>query len=96
MKTFMAYASAALMTAFRDAVTAALDSQWKASSFDYLVNNAGFLQMALFEDTTEEHLELLSELAQMFSEKTFRDQVATATDATDIHHLFSTWAPAPR
>ena len=33
---------------------AALDSEWKASSFDYLVNNAGFLQMALFEDTTEE------------------------------------------
>src|SRR3984885_2813961 len=40
--------------AFRDEVVAALDSEWKASSFDYLVNNAGFLQMALFEDTTEE------------------------------------------
>src|SRR3981081_4201641 len=48
------------------------------------------------EQATEEHLELLSELAQMFSEKTFRDQVATATDATGIHQLFSTWAPAPR
>jgi NAD(P)-dependent dehydrogenase (short-subunit alcohol dehydrogenase family) len=40
--------------AFRDEVTAVLDSQWKAPSFDYLVNNAGFLQMALFENTTEE------------------------------------------
>jgi NAD(P)-dependent dehydrogenase (short-subunit alcohol dehydrogenase family) len=40
--------------AFRDEVIAALDSEWKASSFDYLVNNAGFLQMAPFEDTTEE------------------------------------------
>jgi NAD(P)-dependent dehydrogenase (short-subunit alcohol dehydrogenase family) len=41
--------------AFRDEVTAALDSAWKAPSFDYLVNNAGFLQMpTLFEDTTEE------------------------------------------
>jgi len=40
--------------AFRDEVTAVLDSEWKAPSFDYLVNNAGFLQMALFEDTTEE------------------------------------------
>jgi NAD(P)-dependent dehydrogenase (short-subunit alcohol dehydrogenase family) len=39
---------------FRDEVTAVLDSEWKAPSFDYLVNNAGFLQMALFEDTTEE------------------------------------------
>jgi NAD(P)-dependent dehydrogenase (short-subunit alcohol dehydrogenase family) len=39
--------------AFRDEVIAVLDSEWKASSFDYLVNNAGFLQMALFEDTKE-------------------------------------------
>jgi NAD(P)-dependent dehydrogenase (short-subunit alcohol dehydrogenase family) len=39
---------------FRDEVIAVLDSEWKASSFDYLVNNAGFLQMALFENTTEE------------------------------------------
>jgi NAD(P)-dependent dehydrogenase (short-subunit alcohol dehydrogenase family) len=39
---------------FKDEVTAVLKSEWKAHSFDYLVNNAGFLQMALFEDTTEE------------------------------------------
>src|SRR5438045_7180822 len=48
------------------------------------------------EQATEEHLELLSELAQMFSEKTFREKVATATDATGIHRLFSTWTAAPR
>jgi nitrogen PTS system EIIA component len=48
------------------------------------------------EQATEEHLELLSELAQMFSEKSFREQVATASDATGIHHIFSTWAPAAR
>ena len=48
------------------------------------------------EQATEEHLELLSELAQMFSEKTFREQVATATDAIGIHRVFSAWAPAPR
>ena len=40
--------------AFREEVIAALNSEWKVSSFDYLVNNAGFLQIALFEDTTEE------------------------------------------
>ena len=40
--------------AFKDEVIAVLDREWKAASFDYLVNNAGFLQMALFEDTTEE------------------------------------------
>jgi hypothetical protein len=32
----------------------------------------------------------------MFSEKTFRDQVATASDAPGIHRLFSTWSPVAR
>jgi NAD(P)-dependent dehydrogenase (short-subunit alcohol dehydrogenase family) len=40
--------------AFKEQMIAVLDREWKASSFDYLVNNAGFLQMALFEQTTEE------------------------------------------
>jgi NAD(P)-dependent dehydrogenase (short-subunit alcohol dehydrogenase family) len=32
-----------------------LDSEWGTQSFNYLVNNAGFLpQAALIEDTTEE------------------------------------------
>jgi NAD(P)-dependent dehydrogenase (short-subunit alcohol dehydrogenase family) len=44
----------ASFVAFRDGVLAALDSEWNVSSVDYLVNNAGFLQMALLEDTTEE------------------------------------------
>lgn len=48
------------------------------------------------EQATEEHLQLLSELAQMFSEKTFREQVATASDAPGIHRLFSSWAAEPR
>ncbi|MER6392546.1 SDR family NAD(P)-dependent oxidoreductase [Streptomyces sp. NPDC059382] len=40
--------------AFRDAVTAALRHTWGRETFDYLVNNAGFARMAMFEDTTEE------------------------------------------
>jgi NAD(P)-dependent dehydrogenase (short-subunit alcohol dehydrogenase family) len=40
--------------AFKDEVIAVLDREWQATSFDYLVNNAGILQMASFEDTTEE------------------------------------------
>lgn len=47
------------------------------------------------EQATEEHLQLLSELAQMFSEKSFRDRVAAATDATGLHQLFERWAPEP-
>jgi NAD(P)-dependent dehydrogenase (short-subunit alcohol dehydrogenase family) len=44
----------ASFSAFKDEVVAVLDSEWKASSFDYLVNNAGFLQVAAFADTTED------------------------------------------
>ncbi len=45
--------------AFKSSVVGVLDSEWKASSVDYLVNNAGFLEMALFEQTTEELFRLL-------------------------------------
>ncbi|MFJ9805741.1 SDR family NAD(P)-dependent oxidoreductase [Streptomyces wuyuanensis] len=40
--------------AFRDSVVTALGETWQRDTFDYLVNNAGFAQMAMFEDTTEE------------------------------------------
>ncbi|MEV5689775.1 SDR family NAD(P)-dependent oxidoreductase [Micromonospora globbae] len=40
--------------AFRDSVTAALRDTWQRDTFDHLVNNAGYGQMAMFEDTTEE------------------------------------------
>lgn len=39
---------------FRDAVAQELDNKWQRNTFTYLVNNAGFGQMAMFEDTTEE------------------------------------------
>ncbi|MCX5602193.1 SDR family oxidoreductase [Streptomyces phaeochromogenes] len=40
--------------AFRTSVVDVLRDTWGRDSFDYLVNNAGFGQMAMFEDTTEE------------------------------------------
>jgi NAD(P)-dependent dehydrogenase (short-subunit alcohol dehydrogenase family) len=40
--------------AFTDAVTRALAGTWQTGSFDYLVNNAGFGRMAMFEETSEE------------------------------------------
>src|SRR4051794_30118025 len=39
--------------AFKEAVVGVLADTWQADSFSYLVNNAGFGQMAMFEDTTE-------------------------------------------
>ncbi|WP_205514144.1 SDR family NAD(P)-dependent oxidoreductase [Longitalea arenae] len=40
--------------AFKDAVARQLSDKWQRSTFTYLVNNAGFGQMALIEDTTIE------------------------------------------
>ena len=42
------------------------------------------------EAATDEHLQILSELAQRFSNRAFRDALTAATDATTIHALFST------
>ncbi|MEU4132095.1 SDR family NAD(P)-dependent oxidoreductase [Streptomyces wuyuanensis] len=46
--------------AFRDSVVTALGETWQRDTFDYLVNNAGFAQMAMFEDTTEELFDKLA------------------------------------
>lgn len=43
------------------------------------------------EAATEHHLQLLAELAQMFSDDTFRQRLATAPDAAALHGLFSKW-----
>jgi NAD(P)-dependent dehydrogenase (short-subunit alcohol dehydrogenase family) len=40
--------------AFAQRVAAELGDRWRRSTFDYLVNNAGFGQMSMFADTTEE------------------------------------------
>ncbi|GIK26579.1 MAG: PTS IIA-like nitrogen-regulatory protein PtsN [Betaproteobacteria bacterium] len=43
------------------------------------------------EQATEQHLQILSELAQMFSDRAFREQLAAAADADAIHALFTGW-----
>jgi NAD(P)-dependent dehydrogenase (short-subunit alcohol dehydrogenase family) len=40
--------------AFAQRVAAEITDRWQRTSFDYLVNNAGFGQMSMFVDTTEE------------------------------------------
>ena len=40
--------------AFADRVAAELRTRWNRTTLDFLVNNAGFGQMAMFEETTEE------------------------------------------
>jgi PTS system nitrogen regulatory IIA component len=46
------------------------------------------------EAATEFHLQLLSELAHIFSDKTFREKVMAATDAAALHELFTQWPSA--
>ena len=41
------------------------------------------------EQSTEEHLQLLSELAQGFSDPEFREKLRSSTDATEVLNLFT-------
>jgi len=43
------------------------------------------------ERATDLHLQILSELAQMFSAKAFRDQLLACTDAAAAHRLITEW-----
>jgi NAD(P)-dependent dehydrogenase (short-subunit alcohol dehydrogenase family) len=45
---------AAVVDGFAQRVAAEISDRWQRSSFDYLVDNAGFGQMSMFVDTTEE------------------------------------------
>jgi NAD(P)-dependent dehydrogenase (short-subunit alcohol dehydrogenase family) len=44
----------AVFDAFAQRVSAEITDRWRRSTFDYLVNNAGFGQMSMFAETTEE------------------------------------------
>ena len=43
------------------------------------------------EAANEQHLQLLSELAQMFSDPALREKLMAAADATTLHALFTQW-----
>ena len=45
------------------------------------------------EKATEKHLQILSELAQMFSDKALREAMLHAPDATALHGLIAAWQP---
>ncbi len=49
--------------------------------------------MLVPEHATEAHLELLSELAQMFSDSQLRDALAATDDAQAAHRLITEWSP---
>lgn len=43
------------------------------------------------EQANETHLQLLSELAQMFSDRDFREALQNAADPAHIHQMFMNW-----
>ncbi|SER32532.1 PTS system, nitrogen regulatory IIA component [Nitrosomonas sp. Nm51] len=45
------------------------------------------------EKATDTHLQILSELAQMFSDKKFREKILHSKDVTEIHQLITDWTP---
>jgi nitrogen PTS system EIIA component len=45
------------------------------------------------EKATEKHLQILSELAQMLSDKPLRDEMSAAPDAAALHRLVTSWQP---
>jgi PTS system nitrogen regulatory IIA component len=45
------------------------------------------------EQATEKHLQILSELAQIFSDKAQREAMARAPDAASLHQLITAWQP---
>lgn len=45
------------------------------------------------EHATEEHLELLSELAELLSDRAMRESLLSAQDPAEVHRILSTWEP---
>jgi nitrogen PTS system EIIA component len=45
------------------------------------------------ENATEEHLEILSEVAELLSDEGIRQTLMTSVDSTLLHSVLSTWTP---
>jgi PTS system nitrogen regulatory IIA component len=48
------------------------------------------------DHVTQQHLEVLSEIAEMFSDDHFRDALSTDADAASVHSLLTAWRPSLR
>jgi len=56
--------------------------------------NVNLIFVLLVPDrATDLHLQILSELAQMFSDKPFRERLLNAPDAAYLHQLIAEWQP---
>ena len=56
--------------------------------------NVSIIFVLLVPDrATDMHLQILSDLAQMFSERPFREQLLAAPTAAELHRLITQWQP---
>jgi PTS system nitrogen regulatory IIA component len=46
------------------------------------------------DNVTQQHLEILSEIAEMFSDAAFRETLTTMADAAAVHARLITWQPS--
>jgi len=46
------------------------------------------------DQVTQQHLEILSEIAEMFSDESFRNTLATDADPTSVHDRIVAWQPS--
>ncbi|HJV87981.1 MAG TPA: PTS sugar transporter subunit IIA [Noviherbaspirillum sp.] len=46
------------------------------------------------DHVTQQHLEILSEIAEMFSDETFREQLTVDPDAASVHARITDWQPS--
>ena len=46
------------------------------------------------DQVTQQHLEILSEIAEMFSDESFRNTLATDADPTSVHGRIVAWQPS--
>lgn len=76
-----------------DRVIAAFVQLHEGIDFDAADNQQVDLLFALLvpENSTEEHLQLLAQLAEMFSDEQFRSQLRASKDRTAIYNLLSNW-----
>ncbi|MGI4812505.1 MAG: PTS sugar transporter subunit IIA [Janthinobacterium lividum] len=45
------------------------------------------------EQATQQHLEILSEIAQLLSDRDAREQLAKGTDPVAVHRILTSWTP---
>jgi PTS system nitrogen regulatory IIA component len=56
--------------------------------------NVALIFVLLVPDrATDLHLQILSELAQMFSDRDLRERLLTAQSAAELHRLIANWQP---